>query len=97
MLNKPLLVGQKSRDPATGYLVYSGVTAASGTEETPRKVLIVDDICDGGMTFTLCAEALRKSFPSTEEVDLYVTHGIFSKGRAIAGITNAYAYNIWSE
>lgn len=40
--------------------------------------LIADDICDGGRTFLELAKVLR---PLTKgRVDLYVTHGIFSKG-----------------
>lgn len=40
--------------------------------------LIVDDICDGGRTFTELGKVLR---PLTNgHVNLYVTHGIFSKG-----------------
>jgi ribose-phosphate pyrophosphokinase len=44
------------------------------------KVLIVDDICDGGATFIRAARALRAIEPDVE-VGLCVTHGIFSKGR----------------
>ena len=57
------------------------------------RVLIVDDIADGGMTFKLVAEeAIRKG---AKEVYLYVTHGIFSKGLAPmqeAGITRFFTY-----
>jgi len=41
-------------------------------------VLIVDDICDGGMTFKLLARDLLAA--GAKEVHPYVTHGIFSKG-----------------
>ncbi len=43
-----------------------------------RDFLIVDDICDGGRTFIELAKVLK---PLTRgRVNLYVTHGIFSKG-----------------
>jgi ribose-phosphate pyrophosphokinase len=43
-----------------------------------KNLLIVDDICDGGKTFVELAKKLK---PLTNgEVNLYVTHGIFSKG-----------------
>lgn len=43
-----------------------------------KNFLIVDDICDGGKTFTELAKVLR---PLTSgKIELYVTHGIFSKG-----------------
>ena len=43
-----------------------------------KTILIIDDICDGGMTFKLTAERLKEL--GAKEVHLYVTHGIFSKG-----------------
>ena len=64
----------KDRDPLTGLI--SSVTIEGHVKK--NKVLIVDDICDGGMTFKLVAEAALKA--GAKEVHLYVTHGIFSKG-----------------
>ena len=94
----PLLVGQKTRNPVTGQIRYAGVSAASQGNIAPTTALIVDDICDGGMTFTLCAKALREAYPETlKVVDLFVTHGIFSKGPKIEGIDNSFAYNNWSK
>lgn len=43
-----------------------------------KKLLIVDDICDGGGTFLSLAEKLNNL--DIESLELYVTHGIFSKG-----------------
>lgn len=40
--------------------------------------LIVDDICDGGATFLGLAKELRKL--TSGNINLYVTHAIFSKG-----------------
>ena len=40
--------------------------------------LIVDDICDGGRTFTELAKKLKEG--GAKSVTLYVTHGIFSAG-----------------
>ena len=45
------------------------------------KILIVDDICDGGMTFIKVAEVL-KNF-GTKQIDLAVSHGLFSKGGSL--------------
>ena len=45
-------------------------------------ILVVDDICDGGGTFLLLAEALRKA-GIDNNLELYVSHGIFSKGTDI--------------
>lgn len=66
--------GEKVRDQATGNILsYQLVGKCAG-----KKVLIVDDICDGGMTFKLLAKDLLAA--GATEVHLFVTHGIFSKG-----------------
>ncbi len=44
-------------------------------------VCIIDDICDGGRTFTELAKVLKRK--NSGKVILYVTHGIFSKGTDI--------------
>lgn len=71
------IYGNKERDPATGriteYLLQPG-----GRNIVGESVLIVDDICDGGATFVLLAEALYEA--GVKEVNLFVSHGIFSKG-----------------
>jgi ribose-phosphate pyrophosphokinase len=60
----------------TGTVVYS---EHIGTKD----FLIVDDICDGGRTFTELAKVLK---PLTDgKIYLYVTHGIFSKGLEVFG------------
>lgn len=77
----PLLIASKHRDPATGKL--SGYVAprdatADGT------YLVVDDICDGGGTFNLLADAM----PAGAELHLWVSHGGFTKG--VGGLLNRY-------
>jgi ribose-phosphate pyrophosphokinase len=52
------------------------------------RCLIVDDICDGGATFVALARKLREA--GAIEVSLFVTHGIFSKGKDLEGIDNIY-------
>lgn len=46
-----------------------------------KRLLVVDDICDGGRTFIALAKALREQEPAS--LDLWVTHGIFSYGTEI--------------
>lgn len=67
----------KTRDVKTGMItdVTSDISAG---ELDGKTCIITDDICDGGMTFILVADHLKKMGAS--EVWLYVTHGIFSKG-----------------
>jgi ribose-phosphate pyrophosphokinase len=45
---------------------------------TDKDCLIVDDLCDGGRTFIILADQLRKH--GAKRVYLYVSHGLFSKG-----------------
>lgn len=68
------IVGHKSRNQQTGYLEYLGVVG----NPRNRDILVIDDICDGGMTFILFAKKLYEL--GANSVNLYVTHGIFSKG-----------------
>jgi ribose-phosphate pyrophosphokinase len=70
----PYCIGEKERDEATGYITNYEIDG----EVDSRKCLIIDDICDGGMTFKLLAAELLSQ--GAAEVNLYVTHGIFSKG-----------------
>jgi ribose-phosphate pyrophosphokinase len=70
----PVYRAEKKRDFATGKLSGFGMV-----DELPGtgKLLIVDDLCDGGGTFIGLAEAT--GLPR-DRVDLWVTHGVFSKG-----------------
>lgn len=72
----PLITADKSRDHATGKVVRMTVPSADLVKG--RHALIVDDLCDGGRTFTELAGILRTHAPLS--VALYVTHGIFSRG-----------------
>jgi ribose-phosphate pyrophosphokinase len=73
------LYGEKVRDQLTGNIIsYELIGSVSGADFYGKSVLIVDDICDGGMTFKLLAAELLKA--GAAEVNLFVTHGIFSKG-----------------
>lgn len=66
----------------------------NGVDLTNKKVLIVDDICDGGATFIKVASLIK---PFTfENIDLAVSHGLFSKGKQplhLAGIDNIFTTN----
>ncbi len=66
--------GEKVRDQLTGnitsYQLFGDVKN--------KTVMIVDDICDGGMTFKILTKDLLDA--GAKEVNLFVTHGIFSRG-----------------
>lgn len=65
--------GVKERDTSTGEITSYDLHL---NQPLTDKVLVVDDICDGGRTFI----ELAKLLPPETEKYLYVSHGIFSKG-----------------
>lgn len=69
------IYGEKVRDQATGNIISYKLI---GTPAGGHNVLIVDDICDGGATFKILAKDLYNS--GARQVNLFVTHGLFSKG-----------------
>lgn len=78
----------KVRDVRTGQI--------SGTEVYTEHVgdrdfLIVDDICDGGRTFTELAKKLESK--TDGKIYLYVTHGIFSKG--LQPLMDSPIHQVW--
>lgn len=75
----------KKRDSSTGAL--SGFALESGDVQGAH-CLIVDDICDGGGTFSGIAGVLREA--GAASVSLLVTHGVFSRGLVIEGISTTY-------
>lgn len=79
-LGVDVIYGNKKRDSEDGSIVGTSVADKDGNKPdlTGQRVLIVDDICDGGRTFIELARVLRDL--SAKEIVLYVTHGIFSKG-----------------
>lgn len=81
LLGLPVFQASKQRDPATGALSRFACESLP-----PGRMLVVDDICDGGGTFRGLAAALDKR---PEELGLWVTHGIFS-GEA-ARLTEVYS------
>jgi ribose-phosphate pyrophosphokinase len=80
-----ILTLDKVRNQATGEITALTVEANRTSPELlvkqhhkSHKLLIIDDICDGGATFNNAAVYLHQNFNC--EIGLYVTHGIFSKG-----------------
>lgn len=71
-MNKSVTYGSKVRDVSTGRLSGFDIDVEAG-----KHYLVVDDICDGGGTFIGLGEKIREQGAFA---DLFVTHGIFSKG-----------------
>ncbi len=74
LMGKPMYQAFKHRDVSTGKLSGFSVDVPAG-----GHYLVVDDICDGGGTFVGLGEKIKES---GAWADLFVTHGIFSKGTA---------------
>jgi ribose-phosphate pyrophosphokinase len=72
-LKLPLVHAWKTRSVTDGSISGFGFEPFTAT----GKVLVVDDICDGGGTFLGLGAKLAES---GIKADLFVTHGIFSKG-----------------
>lgn len=75
-VDKPYITMAKVRNLKTGEI--TGMRILDDVDLTGKTVMILDDICDGGRTFVEAAKYLREAGAS--RVELYVTHGIFSKG-----------------
>ncbi|MCX7124496.1 MAG: ribose-phosphate diphosphokinase [Gammaproteobacteria bacterium] len=69
-----VLYASKIRDTLTGKIISTEVR----DELHGKDFIILDDICDGGGTFIELSKALKNL--GAENIYLYVTHGIFSKG-----------------
>lgn len=85
--DRPYITLKKVRDQLTGNILgttldedmtnmfyYNGQKIIRNVP----KFLMVDDICDGGATFSGASMFLHQEF--TCDIGLYVTHGIYSKG-----------------
>jgi ribose-phosphate pyrophosphokinase len=86
LLQLPLKVADKTRDVSTGKVTGFKVEDLSdlfkegspaGSEVDVPKVLVVDDLSDGGGTFVGLGEVLDAE---GVDADLFVTHGLFTKG-----------------
>lgn len=77
-----LVYARKHRDPVTGHLSHFSIDPIY----TPHAIMI-DDICDGGGTFLGLADEISQTNQRTMNplpiIDLWVTHGIFSKGPTV--------------
>lgn len=71
--DKNVIYGKKVREQKSGWIIGYDI---NGQYLYHDSILVVDDLCDGGATFNLLADNLGV----TKAPDLYVSHGLFSKG-----------------
>lgn len=69
-----IVAATKIRDLNTGKIIATELYG----DVKGKNCLIVDDICDGGRTFTELAATLKDK--GANDLYLFVSHGIFSKG-----------------
>lgn len=70
----PFATLSKHREASSGRIDYMKCPV----DLTEKRVIVVDDICDGGATFLRAASACYHA--GAKSVGVYASHGIFSKG-----------------
>ncbi len=68
------ICASKIRDTSTGEITSTKIY----DDVKGRDVIIIDDLCDGGRTFIELSKVLKDA--GANDIYLYVTYGIFSKG-----------------
>lgn len=89
LCGKPSFNLDKKRNQTTG--VIEGLVCSLPLDLKDKNILIVDDLCDGGRTFIEAARLLKSM--GAANVDLYITHGVFSAGihvLTVGGIRHIY-------
>jgi ribose-phosphate pyrophosphokinase len=84
------VIADKVRDQQTGRIERLTLMGINETDSF-GNVLIVDDLCDGGGTFIMAVNELKKY--NVKNIDLFTTHGIYSKGTSVlfdAGISRIF-------
>jgi phosphoribosylpyrophosphate synthetase len=76
LVDKPAFYAEKVRDQKTGWITHYDIV--SELHPIDYDIIVVGDLCDGGMTFNILADKLHEI--GVGKLDLYVTHGLFSKG-----------------
>lgn len=71
-----IVYAQKERDPSTGEITDIRINRNWDAQPPGEDFIIIDDICDGGRTFTELTKVLKDH--GARKIYLYVTHGIFS-------------------
>lgn len=72
-----VLVADKTRDEKGNI---TGMVLHGAEQLLGKTACVVDDICDGGATFLAVAYEVLQPQCRPSKLDLYVTHGIYTKG-----------------
>lgn len=89
-----IVVMSKTRD-GIGRVVYEPLQVG----EVVGKACVIDDLCDGGATFLALSQSLHATQPEMHTLDLYVTHGLFSRGvgALLQAYDTLYCYNLLNQ
>ena len=80
--------------------VGSKVTYVDYSYDTIKgNVCVVDDLADGANTFVALGEMLKRTQPNITSLNLYVTHGLFSRGLDVLGdlYDKIYTHNLMNK
>ena len=80
--------GLKYRDNGVPRVTFAG-------DVKGKHCAIIDDICDGGRTFTSTALSLKEA--GATKVTLFVTHGIFSNGTVLPEVDEIFTTNSYRD
>ena len=81
----------KIRNKETGKIESLECMSIKGLNLKGKTFLIIDDICDGGKTFSEIGRILKER--NAEKVILHVTHGLFTKGLPIPFVDEVVTYS----
>lgn len=87
-----VLVGEKVRDLDTGKIVSIGISNPEALDG--RRILLIDDLCDGGGTFCGLAKAIRE-INKDVKIDVIVNHMVNPKG--IENLSNTFDHVYFSN
>lgn len=93
-MNLQVHCADKIRDTATGNIIRTDISVQ---DFKGANLMIVDDICDGGRTFIELAKVLRER--NAGKIELFITHGIFSKGVDVFDgyVDCIHSFNVWEN
>ena len=77
----PSISARKKRNESNGDILSTVFDEVDVEKLKGKRVLIVDDICDGGATFIGISKLLQEAESSF--IALFVTYGLFTKGTQI--------------
>lgn len=95
LFKKPYFVAEKVRNQQTGKIEGMKLLDITPDKLSGKKILMFDDLCDGGGTFVGLMNLLKECNPA--QVDLAVSHGVFSNSATSklwdCGVNEIYTTN----